>query len=192
MKYATRELSPETWADFERLFAPRRGWSFCACMLYQRGCHLDAKRFPDRASSLVQNLAEKRALVDVGRAHGILVYEDSEPIGWCQFGPADELPLPGVTRLDRRIPPLGAGVRWRITCFVTIIHQRRRGVARTALRSALRAIRERGGGLVEAYPTLTPGNPNWEHAGTVSLFQRAGFVIVAQPSEKYVVMQQEV
>ena len=64
-------------------------------MLYQRGCHLDPKRFPDRASSLVQNQAEKRAFVVAGRAHGIIVYDDSEPIGWCQFGPADELPLPG-------------------------------------------------------------------------------------------------
>ena len=41
-------------------------------------------------------------------------------------------------------------------------------------------------------PTLTPRNPNWAHAGTVSLFEREGFVIVGRPSEKYVVMQREV
>jgi hypothetical protein len=161
-------------------------------MLYQRGCHLDRKRFPDRATSLVQNQAEQRALVDAGRAHGILVYNDREPIGWCQFGPAEELPLPGATHLDRRIPSLGAGVRWRITCFVTVFGWRRRGVATTALRSALQAIPEHGGGLVEAYPTLTPRNPNWAHAGTVSLFEREGFGIVGRPSKKYVVMQREV
>jgi len=85
--YATKELTPATWADFERLFAPGRGWSL--------------------------------------------------------------------------------------------------------LRGALKAIRERGGGLVEAYPTLTPRNSNWEHAGTVSLFERAGFIVVGWPSEKYVVMQRE-
>jgi hypothetical protein len=190
--YTTEELTPATWADFERLFAPGRGWSFCACMLYQRGCHLDTKKFPDRALALVQNQAEKRALVQSGHAHGILVYDGSEPIGWCQFGPAEELPLPGATRLDRRVSPLGAGVGWRITCFVTVIHRRRRGVASTALRSALKAIRGRGGGLVEAYPTLTPNNPNWAHTGTVSLFERAGFVIVGRPSKKHVVMQREV
>jgi ribosomal protein S18 acetylase RimI-like enzyme len=161
-------------------------------MLYQRGCHLDAKRFMDRASALAQNQAEKRSLVDAGRAHGILVYDDRAPIGWCQFGPVEELPLPGAARLDRRIPSLGGGVRWRITCFVTLVRQRRRGVASTALRGALQAIRERGGGLVEAYPTLTPRNPNWAHAGTMSLFEREGFVVVRRPSEKYVVMQREV
>src|SRR5215470_10752546 len=192
MTYVTKELTPATWADFERLFAPGRGWSFCACMLYQRGCHLDAKSFPDRASSRAQNQGDKRTLVDAGRAHGILVYDDSEPIGWCQFGPAEELPLPGATRLDRRIPPLGASVRWRLTCFVTVVRRRRRGVARTALRSALKAIHARGGGLVEAYPTLTPRDANRAHAGTVSLFEREGFRIVGRPSEKYIVMQREV
>ncbi|HKO17194.1 MAG TPA: GNAT family N-acetyltransferase [Gemmatimonadaceae bacterium] len=190
--YDTKELTAATWADFERLFAPGRGWSFCACMLYQRGCHLDSKKFPDRASALVQNHTEKRALVDAGRAHGILVYEHGEPVGWCQFGPAEELPLPGADRLDRRIPPLGAGVGWRITCFVTVVKRRGRGVASTALRGALEAIRERGGGLVEAYPTLVPHNCNWTHAGTVSLFERAGFVVVDRTSTKYVVMRREV
>jgi GNAT superfamily N-acetyltransferase len=161
-------------------------------MLYQRGCHLDAEKFPDRKSSLVQNQAEKRALVDADQSHGILVYEEGEPIGWCQFGPAAELPLPGAARLDRRIPPLGAGVHWRITCFVTATRHRGRGVASTALRGALEAICKRGGGLVEAYPTLTPQNPSWTHAGTVSLFERAGFAIAARPSTKYVVMQRRV
>jgi hypothetical protein len=86
--YATKELARETWSDFERLFSPGRGWAFCACMLYQRGCHLDRKVFPDRASARIQNLAEKRALVEFGRAHGILVYDSGGAIGWCQYGSA--------------------------------------------------------------------------------------------------------
>jgi len=190
--YTTKELGPETWVDFERLFAPGRGWAFCACMLYQRGCHLDRKMFPNRASARVQNVAEKRALVEAGRAHGILVYDRGEPIGWCQYGPAQELPLPGAERLDRRMPPLGDGVQWRVTCFVTVATRRRRGVAGVALHGAIEAIRSRGGGLVEAYPTLTPHDSNWTHAGTVSLFEGEGFRVVGRPSEKYVVMQRAV
>jgi GNAT superfamily N-acetyltransferase len=47
----------------------------------------------------------------------------------------------------------GSGDRlWRITCFVTSKKHRRRGVAGAALRAALEAIREKGGGLVEGYP----------------------------------------
>ena len=95
MTYETRDLGPETWPDFERLFAPGRGWAFCACMLFQRGCHLPKAKYPNRKAERVQNQAEKRALVIAGQAHGILVYDGGEPIGWCQYGPAEELPLPG-------------------------------------------------------------------------------------------------
>lgn len=189
MTYETKLLSSTTWADFERLFAPEAGWAFCACMLYQRGCHLEKSKFPNREAARIQNRAEKRALVDAGRAHGVLVYEEGDPIGWCQYGPVDELPLPGGRRRDRRIPPLGAGVSWRITCFVTAVRRRRRGVARSALRGALDAIREEGGGLVEAYPTVKPQDGNWAHAGTISLFEREGFAIVDRPNAPYVVMQ---
>jgi hypothetical protein len=65
-------------------------------------------------------------------------------------------------------------------------------VAGVALRAALEAMRARGGGLVEAYPTLTPGDANWAHLGTVSLFKREGFREVSRPNDRYVVMQREV
>jgi hypothetical protein len=78
--------------------------------------------------------------------------------------------LPGAERLDRRIPPLGDGVMWRVTCFVTVVARRRCGVAGLALRGAIEAIRSRGGGLIEAYPALMPRDSDWAHAGTVSLF----------------------
>lgn len=192
MTYQTAELSPDTWDDFERLFAAGTGWAFCACMLYQRGCHLDRAKYPTRKAARLQNLVEKRSLVDAGRAHGTLVFDDADPIGWCQFGPADELPVPGDGPRDRRIPPLGNGVGWRITCFVTAVRHRRRGVAGTALRAALDAIRGRGGGLVEAYPTVTPEDVDWTHAGTIALFDREGFTVVDRPDAPYVVMQREV
>ncbi|MFL5492949.1 MAG: GNAT family N-acetyltransferase [Gemmatimonadales bacterium] len=192
MTFSTRELSPDTWPDFERLFVPGSGWAFCACMFFQRGRHLDATEFRGREAMRVQNMAEKRALVHEGRAHGILVYEVSEPVGWCQYGPVEELPLRGSRRTSRRIPPVESDVRWRITCFVTAIRRRRRGIAGTALRAALASIRERGGGLVEAYPPVTPLRPNWDHGGTVSIFEREGFAVVARPDAPYVVMRRVV
>lgn len=192
MAYTTKELSPEIWPDFERLFAPGTGWAFCGCMLFQRGCHLPRAEFPTREEMRVRNMGEKRALVDEGRAHGILVYEDGEPAGWCQFGPVEELPISGGGRTSRRIPPMGTDVRWRITCFVTQVRRRRGGVAGVALRAALDAIRDRGGGLVEAYPSATPSRGSWRHGGTVSMFEREGFTVVARPDAPYVVMHRVV
>jgi hypothetical protein len=53
--------------------------------------------------------------------------------------------------LDRRISPLGDGVEWRVTCFVTVVSHRRRCVAGLALRGAIDAIRASGGGVIEGY-----------------------------------------
>jgi GNAT superfamily N-acetyltransferase len=150
--YTTKELSPRTWPDFERLFSQGHGCDFCACMVYQRGCHLPSKEFPTRAESHVRNLTDKRELVMQGRAHGILVFADAEPVGWCQYGPVDELPLPGASRLQKGVRVEDSTSQWRITCFVTHQKHRRRGVGSLALTAAVESIERQGGGWVEATP----------------------------------------
>jgi GNAT superfamily N-acetyltransferase len=150
--YTTSELSPRTWPDFQRLFSQGGGWDFCACMVYQRGHHLSSKESPTRAESHVRGLAEKHELVLQGRAHGILVYSDTEPVGWCQYGPVDELPLPEAHRLHKAVRAEDDMSQWRITCFVTHRNHRRRGIASLALAAAIDAIQRQGGGWVEATP----------------------------------------
>src|SRR5205807_1398799 len=85
------------------------------------------------------------------------------------FGPKSDLPFdhPGGNA-DERI--------WRITCFVTDKRFRRHGIAKTALRAAVEAIRKRGGGLIEAHPLAVDGS--WPYTGTVQLFEREGFTEV--------------
>ncbi len=121
-----------------------------------------------------ENRADKGKLVKKGRAHGILVYCDGEPVGWCQFGPKDELP-----RVDRKkgYSPT-PGDLWRITCFFVDRDHRRMGVTRQALSAAVRAIGERGAKSVEAYPILlgtgkTSASFLW--GGTSELFEAAAF-----------------
>ena len=146
-RYTTKQLTHRTWGDFERLFTQGNGWDHCWCLAYQGG----NRSGRGRAERSVINQGVKRRLVANGRAHGVLVYAGSEPVGWCQFGPHTELPI-----VDDGAPaelfPAGTERLWRITCFVTLKSWQHRGVARAALRSALRAIRRSGGGLVEAYP----------------------------------------
>jgi ribosomal protein S18 acetylase RimI-like enzyme len=72
---------------------------------------------------------------------------------------------------------------WRITCFVVHKKYRCRGVARTALKAALTAIQKQGGGLVEAYPIKRWG-AYAEYRGTVSMFEKEGFQIVAPLGKK--------
>jgi len=62
-----------------------------------------------------QNRTEKECRVRNGQAHAALVFHGSIAVGWCQFGPTDELPRikhkreyqKGLTKLPD----------WRITCF---------------------------------------------------------------------------
>jgi len=73
--------------------------------------------------------------------------------GWCQYGLREELPHADNTQKYRRLALRdGTDKLWRITCFVVDKNYRERGVASAALKAALEAIREKGGGLVETYP----------------------------------------
>lgn len=80
-------------------------------------------------------------------------------------------------------------------CFVVDRQYRRRGIAGVALEAALEAIRSKGGGLVEAYPVArwragTFGNSSTY--GTVSMFQKRGFKVVAPFGSANVLMRRTI
>ena len=150
-RYTTQELSRQTWPDFEDLFSRGNGWDHCWCIAFQRQRPALTGRGVTRAARSVRNHEAKKQLVETDRAHGILVYSDGEAVGWCQFGLSQELRRVG-DRESNQTSEEEASPLWRITCFVTDKKHRRKGVAGVALRGALEAISEKGGGLVEAYP----------------------------------------
>lgn len=116
--YTTKELSKKTWPDFVRLFSQGSGWDFCQCMHFQRPRSLPKEQWlRTRAERGVRNRRQKRALVEQGRAHGILVYANGEPVGWCQYGPREELPRIDNKRIYQGLAPKGPERLWRITCF---------------------------------------------------------------------------
>lgn|SRR5579863_167005 len=182
--YTTRELSTKTWHDFEALFSQGNGWDFCQCMHFQRPCSLPkSKWLPTRRERGVRNRRQKRKLVDQVCAHGILVYAGGEPVGWCQYGPREELPrIDNCRKYKNLAPDTGTEKIWRITCFAVLKKHRKHGVASAALNSALEAIKRKGGGLVEAYPIThweTRAFGNESTHGTCSMFKKAGFKVVA-------------
>ena len=184
LAYTTKELSKKTWPDFARLFSQNNGWDFCWCMHFHRSCGLPKNKWlPTRAERGVRNRREKKELVERRCAHGILVYAKGEPVGWCQYGPREELPRIDNSRRYRGLAPESATEKlWRITCFAVLKKYRKRGVASAALKAALEAIRKRGGGLVEAYPIIrweTRAFGNESTHGTVSMFRKEGFKAAA-------------
>jgi GNAT superfamily N-acetyltransferase len=137
-----------------------------------------AEWLPTRAQRAVRNRRQKRELVERGCSHGILVYAEGEPVGWCQYGRREELPRIDNGRKYGALAPKTAAPLWRITCFAVLKPYRQLGVATFALQAALKAIKRQGGGLVEAYPIdwwlpRTFGNESTH--GTASMFRKAGF-----------------
>ena len=195
LEYSTKELTKDTLTDFERLFEkhPAPGAFMCWCMYHQSARPLAVSKGPrSRAKGAARIRREKRELVENGRSHGILVYSNGEPVGWCQYGSREELPRFDNDPSYRRLDP-GGGIRrlWRITCFVVDRKHRRHGVAGVALKAALGAIRKEGGGLVEAYPISRWGAYR-EYLGTVSMFRKEGFKIIAPLGKNNVVMRRTI
>jgi GNAT superfamily N-acetyltransferase len=192
--YTTKELSKSTWFDFEKLFQKYNGvQAGCWCMFYQRPRPLSGLTLGQRER---RNHKDKELLVKRGLAHGIIVYSNRDPVGWCQYGPKEEL-----TRIDngRNYPKLklDQGRKkekkiWRITCFFVDKEHRRKGVAKLALKAALISIKERwGGGIVEAFPaTHTKAVAVW--FGSVSMFQKEGFRKVAVLGRSNIVMRRSI
>ena len=145
--FTTDELSERTFDDFETLFAEGTGWGRCACLFALQVRR--ASRGGTWAQQREMHLDTMRGLVAQRRAHGILVYDDGTPVGWCQFVPKDEL---------RWTDRAASGAAWFVTCFVIDPRYRGRGATAVALRAAVDAISRKGGGIVEGHATaMAPG-----------------------------------
>ena len=183
--YTTKELSGETWPDFERLFRKQGfvgdGW-WCWCTFHHVSSFSSKNQQPrTRAERANLNHEKKKKLVLNGCAHGILVYKAGEPVGWCQYGLREELPrIDNTVRYRKLALQSGSEKLWRITCFVVDREHRRCGVASIGLKAALESIKKNGGGMVEAYPVSeTDQGANSHYCGTVSMFEKTGFGSVA-------------
>lgn len=182
--YTTKELSKKTWPDFVKLFSQGNGWDHCQCVHFHRPSALPKEKWlRTRAERAIRNRRENKQLVNSGRSHGILVYDNGEPVGWCQYGPKEELPRIDNGRNYRAHAPKAAAQKlWRITCFVVLKNHRKQGIATAALKAALLSIRKKGGGQVEAYPISTwqpRAFGNESTHGTASMFKKAGFHLVS-------------
>lgn len=169
-EFRVRPLDAGSWPDFAGLVERHKGvWGGCWCMAFHPE-GLSGTKDPE------ENRARKQSRVRDGGAHAALVYDGQVCVGWCQFGPAPELPRIKHRRAYEK--DLGALPDWRITCFFVDRAHRRQGVAAAALDGALQEIARLGGGTVEGYPEDAEGrsvSASFLYSGTVTLFESHGF-----------------
>lgn len=151
------------------------------------------------AERRAKNKRDKKALVEEGNAHGVLLYDRDTPIGWCAFGPKHEFPRIDNGRNYKRLNLQDEPEKlWRITCFVVDRDYRKRGVANIALKAALSSIKAQGGGVVEAYPVTHKTArawskwPQWFWFGTESMYEREKFKVVSALGPNHVLMRKTI
>jgi len=176
-------LTPERWEHLERLFGPRGACGGCWCMWWR----LTAKEF-ERQKGEENRRAMKRK-VKSGEVPGLLAYHDGEPVGWCSVAPREAYPRLERSRVLKRVDDQPV---WSVVCFYVAKQYRRRGVTRELLEASIDYVRDRGGTILEGYPT----EPKSERApdlflyhGIPSVFAEAGFVEVARRSERRPIMR---
>jgi GNAT superfamily N-acetyltransferase len=191
MGFTVRELDVETYPEFEQLAFKQGG---CWCMYYQREKPLRDLHGEEWKK---RNQRDKKRLVKQGKSHAILVYSGNTPVGWCQYGVRDELPRIDAGRGYKKIgPPENAKEKlWRITCFFVDRNYRGQGVAKFALKAALKSIKKQGGGIVEAYPVVSKkmaAVAEWRWFGTPSMFVEEGFEQIGPLGKTWVLMRKTI
>lgn len=182
------------WEDLQSVLSaasPRR----CQCQRYALRPRESFASFP--AEERAQRLRQATYCDDPEslRTTGIIAYLNEEPVGWCAVQPRTA--YPGLIR-NNRVPWTGRTEDkyddsiWAVTCFVTRVGYRRRGISRALARSAVQYAQEQGARAIEGYPLTTTAVIDEElHVGTVAMFTQAGLQKVSQPSKRRVVMRRE-
>jgi len=176
-------LTPDRWPDLERLFGPNGAYSGCWCMFWrQTGPDWHGCTGADRKKAF------KSVCTKGERPPGVIAYRDGAPIGWIAIAPrADYVRFANA----RVLVPIDDKPVWSITCFFIHRTARRKGLMETLVHAAVDFARGEGATIVEAYPRPVTGKvaSTTLYVGTETVFERAGFKVMARPSEKRTVMR---
>jgi ribosomal protein S18 acetylase RimI-like enzyme len=181
MNITVKRLSPELKKDFlyffdEVAFTDNEKWSRCYCQ-----CYLEAagEEWIQRSGETNRNAAIQR--IDNGTMSGFIAFEENDPVGWCHVG------------LKKNIKAYSGepdGDTAVIVCFIISPNHRRKGIATTLLNHILHTFKTEGVQYIEAYPSKNLEKVNINYHGFFNMYQNAGFDIVNEEDDCYVVRKQ--
>lgn len=175
MTVDVRPLSGATWDALAELFREGGDPRWCWCQYWRlRSKDMAAAKVPQ----LRQRLHEQALSSE---APGLVAFDGDRAVGWVSLGPRTDFER--IVR-SKVIPKIDDRPVWSIVCFAVASTARGRGVARALLEAAIDHARTRGAVALEAYPVAGPdGEPSHAEAaftGTLPMFERAGFRVVAE------------
>lgn len=167
----------DRWADVVAVMGVNGAFSGCWCMFWR----LTNQQIQGNTAD--DNRAGLEAAVCSGEPAGLLLYDGTEPIGWCSVAPrpvfARLARTKGITPDDPHDPSV-----WSIVCVFIKRDYRRNGLTGVLLDAAVEFAGEHGAAIVEGYPVADGdgGSRGGLSSGTVGLFTRAGFTMHVRPS----------
>lgn len=179
----THPLSPGRWNDFEALFGERGAYGGCWCMWWR----ITRREFEEQQGD--GNRKAMKAIVESGEIPGLLFYSGEKAIAWCSIAPRENYASLNRSRILKKLDDTPV---WSLVCFFVDTAYRNQGLIQEVLRGAIEYVRDQGGKVIEAYPTVPKGErlpPVSSYMGLPSMFEKAGFVEFARPSKSKVVMR---
>lgn len=174
--YTIEPLTSDRIDDFIAVLG-KGGISGCWCM-YWTAPTTAAWGEGARGGSSAPNRAAFCAQVEAGPPPGLIAYFEQTPVAWCRVMPRQA--LPGLANSRYFKTDLEIGDVWSLACFVVRKAHRGAGLTMVLTKAAIEFVRERGGGIIEAYPwdTTEKKAPSTVYTGLASTFHRLGFDVV--------------
>jgi GNAT superfamily N-acetyltransferase len=177
MKLTVRPLTPDLWPAFVDLFGKHGASNGCWCMYWRIG--------PGYARQpREKNRASFRRIVKKGPPPGLVAFDGDLAVGWCQLTSRDSLPWLDRAKRTFRVDEVPV---WALSCFYVRRGYRRKGVATTLIKAALRAAKRARSPALEAYPMDAPRG----YTGYIPTFEKAGFRAVAHYSPTRPIMRHD-
>lgn len=183
------------WEDLQTVLGTHSVAARCQCQRYKLRRREHFAGFPaeERADRL--RAQSRCGHPESDTTSGLIAHIDGEPVGWCAVEPRTA--YGGLLRNNRvpwtdRDEDKSDDSVWAVTCLLTRVGVRKRGVSRALVRAAVDFARERGARAIEGYPmTATTKNAMSEElqVGTEGVFADAGFTEVSRPTLRRVVMR---
>jgi ribosomal protein S18 acetylase RimI-like enzyme len=172
-------LTSDTWPALEALFREGGDPRWCWCQFWRlRSRDFGAAKVPELRARLHEQ-------ADGSEPPGLVAFDgagaDAPAVGWVSLGPRTDFER--IVR-SKVIPAIDDRPVWSIVCFAVSSTARGRRVARALLDGAIEHARARGTLALEAYPVLVDAgegiHPDAAFTGTLPMFERAGFTVVAE------------
>jgi len=136
-------LTPDRWADFEKLFGQRGACGGCWCMWWR----LRRSQFEKQKGA--PNKRAMKRIVNAGEIPGLLAYVRGEPVGWCSVAPREAYPVLSRSRI---LKPIDDKPVWSVVCFFIAKAHRRTGLSVKLLEAVTAYARKNGAKIIEGYP----------------------------------------